>query len=432
METIFALCSAPGKSGVAVIRLSGPSAWGAARTLCGTLPEPRKMAMRVLRDSQGQLLDHALVVCFEQGKSFTGETICELHIHGSTAIITAVLSELGRNTNVKLADPGEFTRQALENGRLDLAQVEGLGDLIQAETEMQRRQAQRVLAGSVGDLVQVWRRDLIKAAALLEATIDFVDEDVPIDVMPEVSLLVGRTIVSLRSEVAGVATAERLRAGFEVAIVGPPNVGKSTLLNALAGREAAITSEYAGTTRDVVEVRMDLNGVPVVFIDTAGIRETTDPVEQMGIDRAVSRAEEADLRVFLCGACVIEGVARQVGDIQVTPKSDLGRDFSIDNAKINGVSGLTGQGVEPLMSRIAFELQDRYMSVGCLSRQRHKIAAVSAILHLEKVEATAATVQHDIAADEVRSAVRALRQLVGEIGVEDVLDDIFSSFCIGK
>ena len=432
METIFALCSAPGKAGVAVIRVSGPVAWDATRRLCGTLPELRQMAVRVLRDKQGNALDEALIVCFEKKRSFTGEDICEFHLHGSTAVISAVLTELSQNPCLKSAEPGEFTRQALENGRLDLAQVEGLADLIDAETEMQRRQAQRVLAGAIGDSAKIWREDLIRAACLLEATIDFVDEDVPVDVMPEVADLLKRTMQSLQSEVAGVGIAERLRDGFEVVIVGPPNVGKSTLLNALAGREAAITSQYAGTTRDVVEVQMDLNGLPVVIVDTAGIRETNDPIEKLGIERAVKRAQQADLRVFLCEADVVFGIDRQIGDIQVVPKSDLKTVDIADTGSIGAVSGLTGEGVEILMTQVASELKARYRVVGCLSRVRHKVAATAAMAHLDRVLAMSEAIEHDIAAEEVRAAVGALRQLVGSVGVEDVLDSIFASFCIGK
>ena len=432
METIFALCSAPGKAGVAVIRVSGPEAWDATRRLCGTLPELRQMAVRVLRDKQGNALDEALIVCFEKKRSFTGEDICEFHLHGSTAVISAVLMELSQNPCLKSAEPGEFTRQALENGRLDLAQVEGLADLIDAETEMQRRQAQRVLAGAIGDSAKIWREDLIRAACLLEATIDFVDEDVPVDVMPEVSDLLKRTMQSLQSEIAGVGIAERLRDGFEVVIVGPPNVGKSTLLNALAGREAAITSQYAGTTRDVVEVQMDLNGLPVVIVDTAGIRETNDPIEKLGIERAVKRAQQADLRVFLCEADVVFGIDRQIGDIQVVPKSDLKTVDIADTGSIGAVSGLTGEGVEILMTQVASELKARYRVVGCLSRVRHKVAATAAMAHLDRVLAMSEAIEHDIVAEEIRAAVGALRQLVGAVGVEDVLDSIFASFCIGK
>ena len=429
METIFALCTAPGKAGVAVVRVSGPLAWDACIKLCGPLPEPRKLSLRVIRDHRGKPLDEALVVCFEQEKSFTGENICEFQLHGSIAVVGAVLCELGNCTGLKIAEAGEFTRQALENGRLDLAQVEGLADLIEAETEVQRQQAQRVLAGSVGQLAKTWRVDLIKAAALLEATIDFVDEDVPFDVVPEVVTLIQKTLTALKFEVAGVSTAERLREGFEVAIVGPPNVGKSTLLNALSGRDAAITSEYAGTTRDVVEVRMDIDGLPVVIIDTAGIRSTTEPIERIGISRARQRASVADLRIFLGADAKNLGIEKRKGDLSIQPKADLGSCGDED-----AVSGLTGLGVERLMARVVAELRDRYSAVGCLSRDRHKVAGELGVKHLSVVLELVSTDQFepDIAAQEIRWAITALQRLVGSIDVEDVLDDIFSSFCIGK
>ena len=428
METIFALCTAPGKAGVAVVRVSGPFAWDACNKLCGPVPEPRKLSLRIIRDHRGEPLDEALVVCFEQEKSFTGEKICEFQLHGSAAVVAAVLGELGNCTELKIAEAGEFTRQALENGRLDLAQVEGLADLIDAETEVQRQQAQRVLAGSIGQLAKTWRIDLIKAAALLEATIDFVDEDVPIDVVPEVVTLIQKTLTALQFEVAGVSTAECLREGFEVAIVGPPNVGKSTLLNALSGREAAITSEYAGTTRDVVEVRMDINGLPVVIIDTAGIRSTSEPIEQIGISRSKERASVADLRIFLGADGKNLGIEKRKGDLFVKPKADLA---SYDS---DAVSGLTGLGVDHLLARVAAELRDRYSAVGCLSRDRHKVAGQLGIQHLSVVLELVSTDQFepDIAAQEIRWAITALQRLVGSIDVEDVLDDIFSSFCIGK
>jgi tRNA modification GTPase len=428
METIYALCTAPGKAGVAIVRVSGPLAWDACIELCGSVTEPRKLCLRTIRDRRGKALDEALVVCFEQEKSFTGENICEFQLHGSTAVVAAVLCELGNCTGFKIAEAGEFTRQALENGRLDLAQVEGLADLIEAETEVQRQQAQRVLAGSIGLSAKTWRVNLIKAAALLEATIDFVDEDVPVDVVPEVVTLVQKTLTALKSEVAGVTIAERLREGFEVAIVGPPNVGKSTLLNALAGRDAAITSEYAGTTRDVVEVRMDIDGLPVVMIDTAGIRDTSEPIEQIGISRAKQRASLADMRIFLGADAGSLGIENRKGDLSIQAKADLGS-FGQD-----GVSGLTGLGVEQLMERVAAELRERYSAVGCLSRDRHKVAAQFGIQHLSAVLelVSAEQFEPDIAAEEIRAAIIALQRLVGSIDVEDVLDDIFSSFCIGK
>ena len=428
METIFALCTAPGKASVAVVRISGPLAWDECIKLCGPLPEPRKLSLRVIRDHRGEPLDEALVVCFEQEKSFTGENICEFQLHGSTAVVAAVLCELGKCSGLKIAEAGEFTRQALENGRLDLAQVEGLADLIEAETEVQRQQAQRVLAGSIGQLAKTWRVDLIKSAALLEATIDFVDEDVPIDVVPEVVTLVQKTLTALKAEVAGVSIAERLREGFEVAIVGPPNVGKSTLLNALAGRDVAITSEYPGTTRDVVEVRMDIGGLPVVIIDTAGIRSTSEPIEQIGISRAQQRASAADLRIFLGTDAKNLGIEKRKGDLSIHPKADLA------SCCQDSVSGLTGLGVDRLMSRVAAELTERYSTVGCLSRDRHRVAGQLGIKHLSVVLELVSTDQFepDIAAQEIRWAITALQRLVGSIDVEDVLDDIFSSFCIGK
>ena len=268
LDTIFALATAPGKAGVAVVRVSGPEAGQAGARLFGTLPAPHHARTRILKDANGHRLDQALVLFFPAGQSFTGEDVLELHLHGSVATVNAVLRVLGDMPGLRIAEPGEFTRRALENGCLDLAQVEGLADLIDAETEAQRKQALRVLSGDLGKTAESWRSDLIRAAALIEATIDFADEEVPVDVTPEVEALLARVSSSLETEIAGVQTAERIRTGFEVAIVGAPNVGKSTLLNALAGREAAITSEYAGTTRDVIEVRMDLAGLPVTLLDT--------------------------------------------------------------------------------------------------------------------------------------------------------------------
>jgi tRNA modification GTPase len=289
MDTIYALASARGKAGVAVVRLSGPEAHDAARALCGPLPEPRRTALRVLR-WQGRDLDHALVICFEKCASFTGEASVEFHLHGSQAVVAEVLRVLAEQPGLRLAQAGEFTRRALENGCLDLAQVEGLADLIDAETEAQRVQALRVLSGAIGQKVEAWRRDIIRAAALMEATIDFADEDVPVDVTPEVRGLLDGLLDSIGKEVAGASVAERIREGFEVAIIGAPNAGKSTLLNALAGREAAITSEIAGTTRDVIEVKMDLAGLAVTVLDTAGLRETSDQVEALGVELALLAA----------------------------------------------------------------------------------------------------------------------------------------------
>lgn len=428
MDTIFALASAPGKAGVAVIRVSGPRAHLAGVALSGRSLPARGTSLRLLRDNAGERLDEALVLSFTAPNSFTGEDTIELQTHGSTAVVSAVLDALAQIDGLRMADPGEFTRRALENGNLDLTQVEALADLIDAETEAQRKQAQTVLAGGLGKLAEQWRADLIRAASLIEVTIDFADEEVPVDVTPEVSALLKKVQAGLSRETAGVTIAERIRSGFEVAIVGAPNVGKSTLLNALAGREAAIISEYAGTTRDVIEVRMDLAGLAVTLLDTAGLRETDDHVEGIGIARARDRAEAADMRVFLAEEGELLDVAMRDGDIRLKPKADL-------RAEVDGaISGRSGQGVDQLVSHISSVLKQRSAQAGIATRARHKDAMTSA---LENLTAAQDILQrgpefYDIAAAELRSAIRALEILVGRIGVENLLDEIFSSFCLGK
>lgn len=427
MDTIFALATSPGKAGVAVIRVSGPRAFDACEALAGDIPAPRLASLRQLRDHDGALLDEALVLCFAAGASFTGETVVEFQYHGAPAITAALLRRLSGLDGLRIAEPGEFTRRAMENGRLDLAQVEGLADLIDAETEAQRLQAQRVLSGALGAVVEGWRADLVRAAALLAVTIDFADEDIPEDVSAEVLHLLSQVGAAIDHHLTGFDAAERVRSGFEVAIVGAPNVGKSTLLNRLAGRDAAITSEHAGTTRDVIEVRMDLRGLPVVFLDTAGIRETVDPVEEIGIARALDRAARADLRVFLVEGSII-GLAPQAGDIVVRAKCD---DPAGD---IYGVSGKTGQGVEQLLADIADRLGQRAASAGLATRARHMAGMTQAMAAIADAErhTRAGVACYDLAAEDVRIATRSLESLLGRVDVENLLDEIFSSFCLGK
>ncbi|MBS3980434.1 MAG: tRNA uridine-5-carboxymethylaminomethyl(34) synthesis GTPase MnmE [Rhodobacteraceae bacterium] len=427
MDTIYALATARGRSGLAVVRISGPAASAAGLALCGSLPAARVAGLRRLTWG-GELLDEALVLAFAEGASFTGEAVVELHCHGGPAVVGAVLRALSAQPGLRLAEPGEFTRRALENGVLDLAQVEGLADLIDAETEAQRKQAVRVLSGSVGQKVDGWRRDLIRAGALLEATIDFADEDVPVDVSPEVLALIDGLMADLGREAAGVAAAERIRDGFEVAIVGAPNAGKSTLLNQLAGREAAITSEIAGTTRDVIEVRMEIAGLPVTFLDTAGLRDTEDRLERAGIERALARAEAADLRLFLADGSLLP--LEPTGDDLVV----LGKADTRSGLTGLAVSGKTGEGVAELMARIGEILSDRVGSAGALVRERHRVAVTTAIAAL--AESRAEVVRPDsrveLAAEHLRQAVRALDALVGRVDVDDLLGEIFASFCIGK
>ena len=425
MDTIFAPATAPGRAGVAVIRISGPDAFAALDRLAGRVG-PSRVATRVRVVRDGETLDDALAIAFPAPASFTGEDVVELHLHGAPAVVAAVMSALGSLPGLRLAEAGEFTRRALANGKLDLAQAEALAELIDAETQAQRQQAQRLLSGYLGQRVSLWRADLVQALALVEATIDFVDEAVPVDVSADVVARIDRVVDDLERELGGVNAAERVRDGFEVAILGEPNAGKSTLLNRLAGREAAITSTVAGTTRDVIEVRMDLGGLAVTLLDTAGLRETEEPVERIGVARAIARGERADLRVVLTvDGRVPAGVTLVPGDIVIGAKADLTG---------QGVSGLTGRGVDDLIARITRELADRAAGAGGLTRARHRLAAERAQKALGAARAAiyAPLDRADVVAEELRTALRALESLVGATGVEDVLDEIFARFCIGK
>lgn len=426
MDTIFALATAQGRAGVAVIRISGAEAVSATSLLCGDVPPLR--GVRRLYDRLGELLDEALVLRFAEGKSFTGEEVVELHLHGSPAVVSAVLRCLGDMPDLRQAEAGEFTRRALENGRLNLAEVEGLADLIDAETESQRKQAVRVFSGALGVLADSWRTRLIRAAALMEATIDFADEEVPVDVSPEVLALLDGVSAEMLREADGVRIAERVRDGFEVAIIGAPNVGKSTLMNRLAGRDVAITSEIAGTTRDVIEVRMDLDGLPVTLLDTAGLRETDDLVEGLGVARARERAAAADLRIHLS----LDGNE---------PHADLGPDDLLVRAKADlraadglAVSGMTGLGIEELIAAISLRLQDKVGRIGIAMRERHRVAMMRAIGYMDAAGTAMRTgdAMTDLVAEDLRSAIRAVDSIVGRVDVEHVLDEIFLSFCIGK
>ncbi|MDO5756418.1 MAG: tRNA uridine-5-carboxymethylaminomethyl(34) synthesis GTPase MnmE [Rhodobacterales bacterium] len=428
METIFAMCTAQGKAGVSVIRVSGPQAFSACEILCGDIPPRRVASLRTLRDETGLMLDQALVLTFSSAASFTGEEVVEFQVHGSIAVVSAVLARLGRMPDLRMAVPGEFTRRALENGCLDLTQIEGLADLIDAETEIQRCQALKVLSGDLGNRAEGWRRDLIRATALLEATIDFADEDVPVDVSPEVSALMNGLIQDLEKQISGVVAAERIRSGFEVAIVGAPNVGKSTLLNALAGRDAAITSDIAGTTRDVIEVRMDLGGLPVTLLDTAGLRETTDAIESIGVTRAIERAGTADLRVIMLDSDGWMPIDPVTDDIVLTAKGD------IQKGVYPGISGITGDGIDSLISRISEIFRNRAATAGIAVRARHREAMHRAVRSLVAAQGWVASGSDfvELAAEELRSTIRALDSLVGRVDIDHVLDEIFASFCLGK
>ena len=429
-DTIFALASARGRSGVAVVRISGPRAQAALAALGAEMPAPRVAGLRKLRQGDA-VLDEALVLAFPGPGSFTGEDVVELHLHGGTAVVASVLAALAAVDGLRHAEAGEFTRRALENGRLDLAQVEGLADLIDAETEAQRRQAMRLMQGDLSQKTALWRQNLVRALSLLEASIDFADEDVPVDVYPEVNTLLQGLVEIFNKEIKGVGAAERIRDGFEVAILGLPNSGKSTLMNKIAGREVALTSEIAGTTRDVIELRIDLGGLAVTLLDTAGLRESGDAIETMGVERARNRAEGADLRVFLLGEMGeldALGVDFREGDEVVFAKAD--------RAPKEGpaVSGLTGEGIDALLARIGATLQQRTATIGTAVKQRHMLALQRAATALNAASAQLewGSAHAELAAEDLRVALRALDSLIGKVDVEQVLDVIFSSFCIGK
>ncbi len=429
-ETIFALASARGRAGVAVIRVSGPQAFPCVLQLAKTQPTPRKATLRTIWNGDDPL-DQALVLTFEKGASFTGEDVAEFHLHGGVAVVQSVLAVLGTFKGMRTAEPGEFTRRALENNRMDLPQVEGLADLIEAETEAQRKQALQVMRGSLSQKCETWRTDLIRAMALLEAVIDFADEDVPVDVSPEVISLLTSVRAGLAEELSGHKASERIRDGFEVALVGSPNIGKSTLLNAIAGRDVAITSEIAGTTRDVIEVRLDLGGLPITILDLAGIRESQDTVERLGVGRAISRATAADIRVFLVESqkeAQSFGIALVDGDIIAIGKGD------INAASLFSVSGKTGQGVEQLLDLISAEAAGRVIGSSSLIRQRHREAIENARLNIDGALEGLNLQDHmnELVAADIRFAILALDSLIGRIDIEDVLGEIFAGFCIGK
>ncbi|SMX41208.1 tRNA uridine-5-carboxymethylaminomethyl(34) synthesis GTPase MnmE [Octadecabacter ascidiaceicola] len=428
MDTIYALASAAGKAGVSIIRISGPDTLRICADIGAEIREHDRRLVR-LTSEDGSLIDQAFAISFGHGRSFTGEQVVELHIHGSPAIVTAVLDRLN-GLGLRLAEAGEFTRRAMDNGMLDLAQVEGLADLIDAETESQRRQAVRVFNGALGKLADSWRSKLLRAAALLEATIDFVDEDVPVDVYPEVNELISAVSEEVTHEAAGVRVRERVRDGFEVALVGPPNSGKSTLLNRLAGREAAITSDIAGTTRDVIEVRMDLDGLPVTVLDTAGLRDSDDVLEGIGIERGRVRAQSADVRIHLLENDLAQAPKTENGlDIYLKSKADLS-----DTTSETSISGLTGLGVDRLLEQISDYLKEQIAGAGVATRTRHQVALEKASIALGTVTSglESGALPVDLLAEDLRTATRALDSLIGRVDVENVLGEIFSSFCIGK
>lgn len=444
--TIVALASGAGRAGVAVIRLSGPAAGDVLRALTDReLPKPRVAARMAFCAPDGGLsLDDGLALWFPGPASFTGEDVAELHVHGGPAVIAAIIEAALSQPGVRPAEPGEYTRRAFENGKLDLAEAEGLADLVDAETEGQRRQALRQRRGALSAVYEGWRGKLIEAAALIEAEIDFPDEDLPGALAERADPILKALTADMARHLDDAHRGERIRDGYRIAIIGPPNAGKSSLLNALAQREAAIVSDIPGTTRDVVEVRLVLSGFPVWIADTAGLREAADAIEAEGVRRALGRAEEADLRIGVVDARepvpANLGAALRQGDVLVRAKADLmmqaerqpaGAPFA-DVPELP-VSSKTGGGLAELETLLCARVADALgrEEAPVLTRARHRRVVEEARAALERALPELKSAP-ELAAEDVRVAAAAIGRLTGRIDVEDLLDEIFSSFCIGK
>jgi tRNA modification GTPase len=451
-DTIFALSSGRPPAAIAVIRISGPDAGAALAKLTGRMPAPRRATLARVRDpATGDVIDEGLALWFPAPNSETGENLAELQVHGGRAVIAAVLAALAKLQGLRHAEPGEFTRRAFENGRMDLTAVEGLADLVAAETEVQRRQAYRQLKGFLGERAESWRQRLIEALALVEVGIDFSDEeDVPKDMMARARKLVGPLAEEIAQ--AGAGQGERLREGLRVAIAGPPNAGKSTLFNRLARREAAIVSPLPGTTRDVLEVHFDLGGYPVTVLDTAGIRETDDPVEREGVRRASAQAAEANLVLWIVDAASIGGstTASLPAPVQVSADSicwlvinkidladpaKLARNESTFNQKltVHFISSVTGAGVDNLINAVSrFAAEFFTAEPALVTRVRQRALLEETVVALRGADRAAVDGREEIMAEQLRLATRALGKLLGRVDVEHILDVIFRDFCIGK
>jgi tRNA modification GTPase len=444
-QTIFALSSGRPPSAVAIVRLSGSHAKAALEALAERVPKPR-MAMRtLLRDRAGQGIDDAIVLWFPGPASATGEDVAEFHIHGSRAVQAALFAALGSIENVRPAEPGEFTRRAFENGKLDLTEAEALDDLIHADTDRQRRQALRQLKGLLGDRARDWRTRIIEASALIEAGIDFSDEgDVPAELMAPALAKIEALHREIQDVLRSQGRSERLRDGLTVAIAGPPNVGKSTLINLLARREVAIVSPHAGTTRDVIEVQLDLDGYPVTVIDTAGIRDTDDPVEQEGVRRARLRAAESDLVLWMTdrehGRAEVEAsdaasvwVVRNKIDLDAAGEPGVRTSPNSNEVVSFGISANRGDGVTELVAGLTTFVRD-YFGPGedaVIGRERQRRLLQETAEALARCLGVAGS-GDELAAEELRVASHALGRLLGRVDVEDILDKIFREFCIGK
>ncbi|WP_315781032.1 MULTISPECIES: tRNA uridine-5-carboxymethylaminomethyl(34) synthesis GTPase MnmE [unclassified Bradyrhizobium] len=439
-QTIFALSSGRLPSAIAIVRLSGPYAGAALQTLAGRIPMARMATRVMLREGQGEPIDDAVVLWFPGPASATGEDVAELHVHGSRAVIATLFSVFAVMPQLRAAEPGEFTRRAFENGKIDLTEAEGLDDLIHADTDRQRRQALRQLKGLLGDRARSWREQIVEAAALIEAGIDFADEgDVPTELMAPALSRIEQLLTEIESVLSAQGRAERLRDGLTVVIAGPPNAGKSTLMNQLAQREVAIVSPHAGTTRDLIEVQLDLEGYPVTMIDTAGIRDTDDPVEREGVRRARDRAAQADLVLWLAEDDQVAEPQEDVPVWLVRNKIDLPTFESVgtvsarSGSPLFAISARSGEGLPALLKALVGFARDYFGSTesGLITRERQRTLLSETAAALRRSIA-AVNLGEELVAEELRIAALALGRLLGRVDVEDLLDVIFREFCVGK
>ena len=452
-DTIIALASGAGRAGIAVVRVSGPGALGVLRHFSADeIPSPRRASVRVLRNGDGEFLDEAMALWMPGPWSYTGQDTVELHLHGGSAVVEAVLDSALKSRLCRTAEPGEFTRRAFDAGRLDLTQAEAIADLIDAETEGQRRQAARLYQGEAAKTFEGWRGLLMSAMAALEASIDFPDEA---DIPGEIDLAALEPIEALAHDLeSALGDAGRLkgvREGYRIAILGPPNAGKSSLMNRLARREAAIVSPIAGTTRDVVEVRLVLAGYPVWVADTAGLREAQDTIEAEGVRRALARAEEADLRIWVTDVSqaasqngmtdvsreTSAGSSPRAGDLIVLNKADLvsNPSHSASSADTFVISAKTGSGFDALEKRLVLIVRERLDAdeAPLVTRARHRELVEEALAAVERaLEGARIGIGAELVSEDLRLAARALGRITGSIDAEDLLDRIFSQFCVGK
>jgi tRNA modification GTPase len=445
-DSIFALATAPGRAAIAVVRLSGDGVDEALRSLCGRLPEPRRATLRTLTWPGRGRLDEALVLRFPGPASYTGEDCAELHLHGGRAVVEAVASALA-DLGLRPAEPGEFTRRAFQNGKLDLSQAEAVADLVDAETEAQRNQALDQLDGAQARRFEAWRAALVEALAYLEAAIDFPDEDLPDAVADRARPPVEALLGDLDAALADAARGEGVRDGWRIAVIGAPNAGKSSLFNALVRREAAIVTEQPGTTRDIIEASLTLDGYRVLLADTAGVRETSEVIEAEGVRRARAWAEGAGLRLWVVDASAADGgwaEARDLvraGDLMVVNKVDrpsgADRQAALASSEAQGVevievSATSNSGLGALGRRLHERVREALSAADfpAVTRERHRLRLTEARDHVARAVETLN--RPELAAEDLRLAARALGRVAGRVDAEDVLDVVFASFCIGK